>query len=159
MTLVAQWTRNPFNPLAARRRAEYWAPSNNGALACSPVPRTLALSANAERILGANGVARFKEFAAYRDGWDFGNGKALAAHSVAALEHFLAEFEDFGHRRPSLFFAREGQLTLAWEDPAGERVEVDFGPRELTLFLARDDSERTFAFPAELACLIAAIPR
>lgn len=159
MTLVAQWTNNPLNPLATRRQSGYWAPSSNGALACSPMPRRLSLSARAEHILGENGVTRFREFAAYRDGWDFGHGKALTAHSALAFEQFLAEYAEFGPRRPSLFLSRDGQLTLAWEDPAGKRVEVDFGPRELTLFLARDDSERVFAFPAELADLIAAIPR
>jgi hypothetical protein len=75
------------------------------------------------------------------------------------MERFLSEFDDFQGRRPSLFLSSDGQLVLAWEDSRGERVEIDFGANELTLFVAKDDSEATFAFPAGLPDLISAIPR
>jgi hypothetical protein len=85
------------------------------------------LSHRARALLGENASARFEAFSQYREGWDFGRGRPLAAGSVAALELFLDAYSSFP-TRPSLFMTAQGNLELAWENHAGQHVEVEFWP-------------------------------
>lgn len=113
------------------------------------------LSARAVGILGDNGVARFREFWSYEDGWNFGAGKALSAISVTRLEKFLERHPDFD-RRPSLFLTPGGCLMLGWEDQANNVIELEFTPRGYSLFLAATDEEREFS-EDELPLLLEAL--
>jgi hypothetical protein len=91
-------------------------------------------------IVGENGVARFREFSSYREGWDFGQGLPLSPGSVASLERFLASYKKF-RRRPSLFFTRPGYLALGWEDADDNPIEIEFAPDHFVVYLASTDEE------------------
>jgi hypothetical protein len=124
--------------------------------------RDVTLSARAQAVLGPHGVARFREFWSYPDGWDFGGGgKALSERSVTGLETFVANFNGFGARRPSLFLSEEGHLELAWEDATGDRVELEFSRTgEAILFFSADDEGQTFDLGRDIQIqnLVKAIP-
>jgi hypothetical protein len=96
-----------------------------------------ALSPCARAILGGNASARFDEFRQYLDGWDFGRGHRLSAGSVAALELFLAAYPGFP-TRPGLFLTPDGNLELAWENHAGQRVEIEFLPDRFQYLVEND---------------------
>lgn len=114
-------------------------------------PRALAgLSPRARMLLGANASARFDEFRQYREGWDFGRGRPLAPGSVAALELFLDAYSTFP-TRPSLFMTADGNLELAWENHAGQRVEIEFFPDRFQYAIAADGIDREGEL--ELRCL------
>lgn len=101
------------------------------------------ISAHAEAVIGPNGAARIREFWTYPAGWDFGEGNPLSPVSVALFESFLSVYPDFD-RKPSVFLTREGNLALAWEDSAGDRVEVEFAPAGIELYLATSDEESVY---------------
>lgn len=101
----------------------------------------IGLTPRARSILGDNASTRFDEFVQYRDGWDFGHGRRLCGGSVAALELFLASYPSFP-TRPSLFLTREGNLELAWDGYAGERVEIEFLPDRFQYLVENEDGDR-----------------
>lgn len=112
-----------------------------------------------EAILGPRGVARTREFWTYPAGWDFGEGNPLSPASVALFESFLLAHADFDHR-PSVFLTRKGNLALAWEDRAGERIEVEFAPAGIELYLAGNDEEAVYGAEREdLRAVVARIRR
>lgn len=114
-------------------------------------PRTASgLSPRARTILGENASARFDEFSQYREGWDFGRGRRLTPGSVAALELFLEAYSSFP-TRPSLFMTAEGNLELAWENHAGQRVEVEFFPDRFQYAIEADGTDQEGEL--ELRCL------
>ena len=159
--MQCEWTRNDGSALAygSRSRQGAWGtPRRKARLAGSLARRVeVNLSPAAQVVVGPEGVARFREFWSYSDGWDFGRGKALTALSVSRFERFIAYFKSFGETLPSLFLARDGSLVLAWEDSNGHRIEVEFS-RDILLFWAGDDSERSFSVE-DFPSLIASIPR
>ena len=115
------------------------------------------LSRRAAEIIGENGVARFEEFWAYPDGWDFGEGKSLSPQSIVLMDWFLTHYNDFA-RTPSLFLTRAGHLMLGWEDADEEGVELEFGPDNgFLLYLSASDTERAFT-DQELEELLEALP-
>ncbi len=114
------------------------------------------LSANAAEILGDNGVARFREFSSYREGWDFGHGLPLSPGSIANLERFLESYNRF-QRRPSLFFTRQGHLALGWEDADECDIELELAPGHFILYLASSDKEITID-REDLPSLLAILP-
>jgi hypothetical protein len=95
------------------------------------------------RILGENGLARFREFRSYGNGWDFGEGEALSPTSIQRMERFLEAYSDF-HRRPSLFLTRRGNLMLGWEDEADNPIELEFESEGYLLCRASTDEERVY---------------
>ena len=121
------------------------------------VRTTPEVSARAARVLGENGVARFREFRSYRSGWDFGEGRPLSRNSLLRMEQFLASYAAF-RRRPSLFFSQNGNLLLAWEDAADHTIELEFSTRGYELYLEAGDEE-TFYPGASLAELVQRLSR
>lgn len=105
------------------------------------------LGSHARAVLGENAAARLAEFRQYRDGWDFGRGRRLSPGSVKALERFLDADPRFP-TRPSLFMTQAGTLELAWEDPAGRRMEVEFLPEAYLYFAETDRGEDEGEFDA-----------
>lgn len=104
------------------------------------------LSKNALATLGQHGVRRYEEFWSYRDGWDFGEGKALSLASIELMDVFLRHYADF-QSTPSLFLTRAGNLMLGWEDAQGEPIELEFGPGDgFLLYLSAPDEERAYSF-------------
>jgi hypothetical protein len=158
--MQCEWTKNDGSSPAygSRGWTGVWGARRKTRLVGSLARRVeLNLSPAAQAVIGPEGVARFREFWSYPDGWDFGRGKALTGLSVSRFERFVAEFNDFGGTLPSLFLSRDGNLVLAWEDSNGHRIEVEFS-RDTVLFWAGDDSERSFTIE-EYPRLIASIPR
>lgn len=100
-------------------------------------PRLIAgaLSNNSQRIIGENGVRRFEEFKRYAEGWDYGRGRPLSAHSVATLEAFLRQVPELAAQEPSLFLTHDGNLQLGWEDAAGGAVELEFFPDRVEYYI------------------------
>ena len=128
--------------LSARPPAGVWVRTQE------PAKATLArtapeLSRRATAILGANGVARFKDFLSYREGWDFGRGMVLSRNSLLRMEQFLAEHPNF-RRRPSLFFTEDGNLALGWEDAADRTIELEFSTQGYSLYLEGADEDVFF---------------
>lgn len=101
---------------------------------------TDVLDKRASEVLGANGVKRFEEFKQYKDGWDHGNGKALSFRSVAIMERLINNFSGFPCE-PSLFFTREGNLQLGWEDKKGKSVELEFCPDGIEFYVESKNIE------------------
>jgi hypothetical protein len=120
-------------------RGVTWVPVNESPPITTP-SRLAELSDDAARILGENGLARFREFSSYSEGWDFGHGVALSPGSIASLELFLASYDRFT-RRPSLFFTRPGYLALGWEDADDNSIEIEFAPDHFVVYLASTDEE------------------
>jgi hypothetical protein len=161
MTLCTEWVKRfpSTYTVRDRRRSSQWRREFTRTVYAN-VPRQLDLSARAQEVLGSHGVARFREFWSYPDGWDFGgSGKAVSLGSVTGLETFVANFNGFGDRRPSLFLSEEGRLVLAWEDATGDRVELEFGHTgEAILFFSADDEGRSFDLGEDIQNLVEAIP-
>ena len=105
---------------------------------------TDSLSKKAERILGLNGMSRFNEFRRYPKGWDEGKGKELSTRSTAVLEAFLQAFGDFNDQ-PSLFFTRDGNLQMGWEDKAGHAIEIEFFPERVEYYIEQLEEEDSSA--------------
>jgi len=101
---------------------------------------TDALGKRASEVLGINGIERFEEFKQYKDGWDHGKGKALSYRSVAIMERMMNQFQDFPCE-PSLFFTREGNLQLGWDDNDGNSVELEFCPDSIEYYIESEDLE------------------
>jgi hypothetical protein len=113
------------------------------------------LGAHARAVLGENAAARLAEFRQYPDGWDFGRGRRLSAGSLKALERFLDRNPRFP-TRPSLFMTQAGTLELAWEDGAGQRIEVEFLPDAYLYFVQAERGEDEGEFNArQLTALLA----
>lgn len=100
-----------------------------------------ALSENSKRVIGENGVRRFEEFKKYHDGWDYGRGRALSAHSVATLEEFLRHLPGLAAVEPSLFLTYNGNLQLGWEDAEGNAVEVELFPDRIEYYFESRNEE------------------
>lgn len=100
----------------------------------SIIVSTGRLSKKAENILGLDGVKRFEDFKKYHEGWDHGAGKSLSLKSVAVLDYFINQYSYF-HSSPSIFFTREGNLQLGWEDSQGRAIEIEFYPDRIEYYL------------------------
>lgn len=99
------------------------------------------LSKKSIRILGEYGYSRFKEFLDdYKDGWNFGEGKALSEYSIALLDLFLNKVDSFP-TEPSIFLTTEGYLQLIWEDKSGQEVMIDFSPTGFIYYIEDLDEE------------------
>lgn len=98
------------------------------------------LDDRAASALGENGIKRFKEFQQYKEGWDSGTGKPLSLRSVAVLEFFMNSFTGFPEE-PSLFFTRDGNLQLGWEDASGKTVEFEFFPDQIEYYIEAKNTE------------------
>ncbi len=98
------------------------------------------LSEKAQQILGENGVQRYEQFKLYVAGWDSGDGQVLSSHSTAILEKFLNTFDSFPDE-PSIFFTRNGNLQLGWEDLQSNVLELEFFPDKIEYYIASNDKE------------------
>lgn len=101
---------------------------------------TDTLSEKARQILGENGVQRYEQFKHYAAGWDSGNGQVLSSQSTAILEKFLNTFDSFPDE-PSIFFTRNGNLQLGWEDSQSNVLELEFFPDRVEYYIASNDEE------------------
>ena len=101
---------------------------------------TDTLGSKTAALLGDNGVKRFEEFKRYKDGWDHGYGRPLSNRSVAVMEFFINKFSD-SINEASLFFTRDGNLQLGWEDNSGNSIELEFFPDRIEYFIESLDME------------------
>jgi hypothetical protein len=102
--------------------------------------KVAAVSSHAAAIIGDNGIARLNEFQSYREGWDFGEGRALSLNSLRRMEWFLARYSSFPSP-PSLFLMRSGNLALGWEDESDCAIEVEFVAGGFHVFYESTDQE------------------
>lgn len=104
-------------------------------------PSDPTLSDFASAILDSNAASRFREFAAYKDGWYFGKGSGLNRESLFTLEAFVANAAPDIPSSASLFMTTTGNLQLSWEDAKGMAVELEFTPTGVDYFIEADDTE------------------
>jgi hypothetical protein len=90
--------------------------------------------------IGEIGCARFDSFLTYEAGWNGGDAKPLSLESVAMIEVFVANFNNFA-TEPSLFLTQNGNLKLGWEDSTGGAIEVEFMPSAFKYYIERRDEE------------------
>lgn len=103
------------------------------------------LSTRTREVLGSHAVKRFKEFKRYPEGWDHGHGKALSSQSVAMLETFTNFLTKPFQTEPSLFFTRDGNLQLGWEDKTGLPIEIEFYPDRIDYYRESTGEEYTIS--------------
>lgn len=99
------------------------------------------LNQSAVRLIGKNGLDRFRLFRQFPEGWDSGTGTPLLEQSVKAFELFAAQFSKQMKNEPSLFLTRSGHLQLGWEDKAGQTIELEFYPDNIEYFIEALDDE------------------
>lgn len=109
------------------------------------------LSKKVAKILGSSGVQRFEEFKMYHSGWDHGYGKSLSYKSVAVMESFLSMLSILD-TEPSIFFTREGNLQLGWEDKEGKVIELEFFPDRIEYYLEGRSLESEVPVDASGSC-------
>jgi hypothetical protein len=101
----------------------------------------ITLNDNAKRIIGDNGLRRFKEFQSYQEGWEFGQGKRLSLYSVRTFEWVLMRLPELAVQEPSLFLTRNGNLQLGFEDAQGSTIEIEFFPNRVEYYMEASDEE------------------
>jgi hypothetical protein len=106
------------------------------------IKNTDELSHHARSLLGKNCVDRFVDFTQYKDEWDSGRGHKLSTRSVAVLESFLSVIYKFPVE-PSLFFTRNGNLELGWEDSSNGKIEIEFFPDRIEYFAESKSEEES----------------
>jgi len=99
--------------------------------------------------LGRNGLQRIQMFRDYMPGWDFGQGQPMSELAYQGLYEFLRHFTLPANKRPSVFLVPSGNLELAWENDAGQKFQVEFGPETIEYY--REDTEQEFEVPASEA--------
>ena len=140
------WARNAraFHRLcvvdAIQGTYSWWKPADSFARTNNSRP---VITAHAASVIGAAGVARINEFWNYPRGWDSGKGHPLSPNSLWLFEEFLRLYPGFSSA-PSVFLTIEGNLVLGWEDRVGSRIEAEFSPAGLELYLGSDDNEFVF---------------
>ncbi len=88
-----------------------------------------------------NGLERFNEFKThYKDGWDFGKGKALSPFSTRSLIMFFDRVGSFNNE-PSLFLTRNGNLQIVWEDKHNNTVELEFFRDKIDYYIESENLE------------------
>jgi len=70
-----------------------------------------------------------------------GRWKPLSTITIALVDVFANKYSEFGQVAPSLFFTREGNRQLSWEDKEGRPLEVEFFPEKLEFYVGRTDEE------------------
>ncbi|KAA6183931.1 hypothetical protein F2Q65_14065 [Thiohalocapsa marina] len=90
--------------------------------------------------LGAQAARRLQRLATYPDGWDQGQGRALADDSLLGLERLL-DLADWSGLDVALFLSRDGQVLVNWPDAQGEVVELEIARDHFTCFMASTGDE------------------
>lgn len=106
------------------------------------------LSKKSIDLIGQHGLNRFLEFKQYKFGWDSGCGKELSSRSVAILEYFISRLGELP-TEPSLFFTREGNLQLGWEDEEGKSIEVECFPSHIEYYIEATGAEDSVALDGD----------
>lgn len=107
------------------------------------VPPVIQLSVTASRILGQSGTRRFQDFIRYQPGWNLGEASPLSARSVTVTDSFLNHLPELADYNPSVFLTPNGNLELAWEDRAGNAIEIEFWPDRVEYYLEALDEDRS----------------
>jgi hypothetical protein len=108
--------------------------------AMSVLMRVDQLGKRSSNAIGEIGCTRFNSFLTYEDGWDGSDAKRLSLASVAVLEVFVANYDEFTSE-PSLFLTRKGNLKLGWEDFSGRVIEIEFMPASFKYYIEQSDEE------------------
>jgi hypothetical protein len=117
-----------------------------------------AKDALVQRKLGQTGWQRLYEFKTYYTlGWGEGDGQPVSPRALSALYAFLEKLELQPGMIPSIYLLKDGSLGLAWENVAGNEVEVSFRSNEIHVYRGIDDAEMVFktAQSAELGRMAA----
>lgn len=153
-------------PGSAGRTNSKWAGSSvilsfdhrGGAPTESVLLRSPQLSKRTAAVLGKHGQSRLAEFREYPPGWDDGIGKPFDEVSLSVLEYFLTAYDRFDVP-PSIFFSREGNVILGWEDASGGVIELEFTRSGIEFYVECAGAEGEVALDAEsLARLVALLP-
>ena len=123
------------------------------------IKNTEDINKHVKKMIGVNSVNRFYEFKLYKDGWDNGRGKKLSTRSIAVFEFFLSSLKKFDDE-PSLFFTRNGNLQLGWEDSNENVIEIEFYPEKIEYYLESTSEEDEIGIiDEELTSLVEKINR
>lgn len=99
----------------------------------------MKLTEKTKAILRLSGVKRFNDFCSCPDNWHVDKPSSrIKPSSVDVLNLFVEKFGKFS-TEPSIFFLKNGNLELAWEDCKNKIVEV-----ELVSLLFWDITERAW---------------
>ena len=92
--------------------------------------------------LGRIGWERLYDFRTYyAQGWGEGDGQPVSPRALASLYVFLDNLELQPGMVPSIYLLKDGSLGLAWEDTAGDEVELSFYPQRIHFYRGSDNTE------------------
>ncbi|MBV9643928.1 MAG: hypothetical protein JO334_10180 [Verrucomicrobia bacterium] len=92
--------------------------------------------------LGRIGWERLYDFRTYyTQGWGEGDGQPVSPRALASLYVFLDNLELQPGMVPSIYLLKDGSLGLAWEDTAGDEVELSFYPQRIHFYRGSDNTE------------------
>ncbi|MCF7673715.1 MAG: hypothetical protein K9N23_01395 [Akkermansiaceae bacterium] len=99
-------------------------------------PGDSAREALIARKLGINGWGRWQYFRQCFSGrWGDEGQAPVSPKSQDALFKALEYLEFPPASKPSLFLTGDGHFELAWRDPEGRSVQMEFGPSEFEIFI------------------------
>lgn len=94
--------------------------------------------------LGVNGWGRWQYFRHCFSGkWGDEGQAPVSPRSQDALFKALEFLEFPPASKPSLFLTDDGHFELAWRDPEGRSVQMEFGPAEFEIFIEGSGIEET----------------
>jgi hypothetical protein len=96
------------------------------------------------RKLGVHGWGRWQYFRqCFSSEWGDKGQLPLSPRSQEAMLSALEVLEFPPGSKPSLFLTDNGYFELAWNDPEGRAVQMEFGPNEFEVFVEATGVEET----------------
>jgi hypothetical protein len=107
-------------------------------------PGDAAREALIARKLGVNGWGRWQYFRQCFSGkWGDESQSPVSPRSQDAMFKALEILDFPPESKPSLFLTDEGHFELAWQDPKGRSIQIEFGPSEFEIFVEGSGIEET----------------
>lgn len=110
-------------------------------------PGDAAREALIARKLGVNGWGRWQYFRQCFSGrWGDEGQAPVSPKSQDALCRALEILDFPAHSKPSLFLTNDGHFELAWRDPEGRSIQMEFGPSEFEIFIESTGIDETHPY-------------